>query len=132
MGINTSSTTVEQSIYFFCKPNHEQTISAASALRDLPHLYFPEKEQEILAFGIYVKHEKYPYVFVFMNDGNQPRIKLLLSLKDITAWAKRQDPSQVIRPIYNVEEIISTQASTFDSAQRLMNSKKAFYNVVSC
>ena len=127
---NYSSNAIEQSIYFFGKPNHKQTISAANALRDLPYLYFSENELETLAgFGIYVKHEKYPYVFVFVNDGNQPRSKLLSSLKDITAWAKRQDPSQFIKPTYNVEEIITTQASTFDSAQRLMNSKKDFYNV---
>ena len=67
-----------------------------------------------------------------MDDGNQPRSKLLSSMKDITAWAKRQDPPQFIKPTYNAEEIITNQASTFDSAQQLMNSKKVFYSVVSC
>ena len=59
MGNYTSSTAIEQSIYFFGKPNHKQTISAANALRDLPYLYFSENEMETLAgFGIYVKQEK--------------------------------------------------------------------------
>ena len=125
------SSDIEHSVYFFGKPNHEETISAAKALKDLPYLYYSKNELSILAgSGIYLKKEKYPYVFVFINDGVQPKSKLLSSLEDIAAWVKRQDRSKFFKPINGInEDIVTNQCSTFECAKLFINSKNDFYNL---